>query len=139
MKANGDQEVTVHGDTTNYEAARIPVATAIAGGTNTTADCRYSVGAGGQAAIAGVSFGWGRKDRDCERIQLADLMYARNNPDAGDVIMCRIKELREAFGADCLAWLRRSRVIVIQAPQPVLPTVHQLEERTKFERGDHLK
>lgn len=127
---SGDQEVVIHGD----EAPRIPVATAVAGGTNTTADCRYSVGAGGQGSLLGLSFGIGRKDRDCERVQLADLMYARGNPDAGDVLMCRIKELREAFGSDCLEILRRARPVA-----PAAMTLHQHEQKEAFERGDHLK
>lgn len=133
---NGDQatEVVVHGDETTYEAPRIPVATAASGGTNTTAACRYSVGAGGQATFLGLSFGIGRKDRDCERIALADMMYDRGNPDAGDVIMCRVKELREAFGDDCLTMLRRSRTPAVSGP-----TSHQLEQREAFERGEHLK
>lgn len=133
----GDQatEVVIHGDT--VEAPRIPVSTAVAGGTNTTAECRYSVGAGGQAAVAGVSFGWGRKDKDCWRVILADRFYDQGNPDAGDILMCRIKELREAFGPDCLVMLRRSRLpAVLPAPAP---TAHQLEQREAFERGEHLK
>lgn len=132
---SGNAEVVIHGDT--YEAPRLPVASAIAGGTNTTADCRYSVGAGGQATVLGLSLGFGRKDKDCFRLQLADRFYDTANPDAGDVIMCRIKELREAFGADCLVMLRRSRLL---APSPgPAPTAHQLEEKRAFERGEHLK
>jgi hypothetical protein len=128
-------EVIIHGDETTYEAPRLPVSSAIAGGTNTTADCRYSVGGGAQGSFLGLSLGIGRKDRDCERRDLANHFYAIGNPDAADVIMCRIKELREAFGEECLAWLRRSR----PAAAPVGPTRRQIEQREAFERGEHLK
>lgn len=136
--SSSDNAVEIHGDT--IEAPRLPVATAIAGGTNTTAGCRYSVGGAGQAAILGLSLGFGRKDRDCERLGLAQYMYDRGNPDAGDVIMCRITELRQAFGAECLDWLRRSRLPAVE-PEVVIhgPTAHQTESREAFERGDHLK
>jgi hypothetical protein len=92
------------------------------------------VGAGGQATILGLSFGIGRKDRDCERVALAEMMYDRGNPDAGDAIMCRVRELREAFGADCLAMLARSRPAV-----PAQPTERQLRMREEFERGEYRK
>lgn len=130
---SSDNAVTVQGD----QAARIPVPTAIAGGTNTTADCRYSVGGGGQAAVAGLSLGWGRKDKDCERRDLAEFMYARGNPDAGDMLMCRITELRKAFGEDCLVMLRRARMSGI--PDEPAGDDPRLVQKRAFERGEHLK
>lgn len=62
-------------------------------------------------------------------------MYARGNPDAGDILMCRIRELREAFGAECAAMLRRSRVLAV----PVAPVDPRVLKREAFERGEHLK
>lgn len=110
------------------EAPRIPVATAIAGGTNTTASCRYSVGAGGQAAVAGVSIGWGRKDKDCERYELAQFFYRNGNVNAGDILMCQIGALKKAFGSGCLAAVR------VQVVAPAYPPgeVVRRQERVGF-------
>jgi hypothetical protein len=67
---SSDNEVTIYGD----EAASIPVATAIAGGTNTTAKCWVSRGVGAQMQIFGFSLGGAKKDADCERFELAQFM-----------------------------------------------------------------
>lgn len=76
---------------------------AFAGGTNTTAQCRYSVGAGGSAVVGGLSFGIGRKDKDCERLGLA--MYLRDigQVAASEKVLCAITRLKEALGETCLA------------------------------------
>lgn len=101
------QTVSVSGD----EAPRIPVSTAIAGGTNTTASCHYSVGAGGQGTALGLSLGFGRKDKDCERFELAQFLYARGQDVAGDRLMCQISRLKEALGSDCLAMVHQIQVV----------------------------
>lgn len=92
---------------------------ALAGGTNTTAACRYSVGLGGSAPVAGLSFGLGRKDKDCERLVLAQYLREIGQTAAAERVLCRITELRKALGEDCLALVHQ--VPVAQAPRFVTP------------------
>lgn len=126
--SSSDNHLTIEGD----EAPRIPVATAIAGGTNTTASCRYSVGAGGQATVLGLSFGFGRKDKDCERFELAQYLYSSGNTEAGDTMLCRIGAMREAFGDECMTKIRRatrgSSMVETSGPDP------RLEKKAQFDK-----
>lgn len=126
--SSSDNHLTIEGD----EAPRIPVATAIAGGTNTTASCRYSVGGGGQATVLGLSFGFGRKDKDCERFELAQYLYSSGNTEAGDTMLCRIGAMREAFGDECMTKVRRatrgSSMVETSGPDP------RLEKKAEFEK-----
>jgi hypothetical protein len=100
--------VTVGGDT--YEAARIPVATALATAGQTTASCHYGNGGAGQGTAFGLSLTFSRKDKDCERFLLAQFLYDRGQDFAGDRLMCRIGSVAEALGEDCLALVHEIRV-----------------------------
>jgi hypothetical protein len=78
--------------------------------TNTTSPCFHSVGVGLSSPIGGISFTKGRKSADCFRLELAQSLYARNNNLAGDRVMCSITELKQALGADCIAYLNQKPV-----------------------------
>lgn len=88
--------------TTTVEAARIPVATALAGFQNTTAPCRYAEGLGIQTTGAGAAVGFTFEDSDCKLVLIADGFYTRGQWLAGDRIMCKTKALTKALGKDCL-------------------------------------
>lgn len=84
-----------------YDAARIPVNTALAGVGKTTAGCRFAEGLGVQTLPAGTSIGLSFKDHDCVRFQLAQFFYSRGQDIAGDKVTCQITEVRKALGSDC--------------------------------------
>lgn len=92
----GNQQIS------NYDAARIPVNTAIAGIGMTTAGCRFAEGLGVQTNPAGASVGFSFKDKDCARFQLAQYMYSRGQVQAADIVMCKITLVYDALGTDCL-------------------------------------
>lgn len=88
--------------TYNEAASRIPVNTAVAGFQVTTASCRFAEGLGIQTMPAGTSVGLTFKDHDCVRAELAQMLYSRGQNEAGDRIMCQVKEVKAALGDDCL-------------------------------------
>ena len=92
---------------------------AFSGGTNTTAQCHYSVGAGASAPVAGLSFGFGRKDRDCERLVLAQYLRDIGQQAASERVLCQITELKRALGADFLALVHEVPVVRSARPVPV--------------------
>lgn len=102
-------------ETSNYAAAKNPVATALAGFQVTTASCRFAEGVGIQTMPAGTSVGLTFKDHDCVRAELAQMLYARGARAAGDKLMCEIKEVHDALGKDCLSII----ALVVEAPAPV--------------------
>lgn len=132
-ESSSDNHLTIEGDEATH-MRRIPVATALAGGTNTTANCRYSAGVGGQTSIFGLSIGGGRKDLDCERFELAQYLYANGNRKAGNTIMCKIGTMRDAFGDEetCLEVLGYQ---ISATSVTVTPADPRLEKKAAFERG----
>lgn len=78
---------------------------------NTTAECYTSTGVGFSTPVGGVSFGTGRKAKDCSRLALANVFYARGQTAAGDRMLCSITEVRAALGEDCLALVRETQRI----------------------------
>lgn len=114
-------DLTIEGD----EAARIPVATALVGSTNTTAPCRYSAGGAGQAPVIGLSIVFAKKDKDCERLIVAQDLYGRGQKTAGDKVYCLISTVREALGDDCLSLINELTVV---------RTDRRLEKKSEFDR-----
>lgn len=96
----------------NYEAARIPVSTAIAGFGQSTSECLKGGGAGAQSAGFGISFGGSKRDRDCARFVLAQSLYARGQRSAADRIFCQITEVKLALGGDCIALINEQTVYI---------------------------
>lgn len=92
---------------------------AFAGGTNTTAPCYTSIGAGISSTVGGLSFGSGRKAKDCARFILAQDLYSRGLFTAGDKVYCAITEIREALGETCLAVIAEQRTVEIQQTDTV--------------------
>lgn len=118
---------------TSYDAARIPVTTAAAGIGQTTAGCRFAEGLGVQTMPAGTSVGFSFKDHDCARFQLAQFFYTRGQDIAGDKIMCQIREVSDALGADCPALVHE-----IQVTQAVYP-VGERERRQARAQWDQVQ
>jgi hypothetical protein len=83
---------------------------AFSGGANTTAECYTSIGGGASASIGGISFGFGKKAKDCAKLVLANDLYARGQKTAGDRIFCTITEVKETLGDDCLALINEVSV-----------------------------
>lgn len=61
--------INVAGDTTNYQAPRIPVATATAPNIMPTSPCMGSSSAGGQGMSFGFSIGTSWVDENCQRLE----------------------------------------------------------------------
>lgn len=61
--------------------------------------------------MLGLSFGLGRKDRDCERFTLAQYLYDRGQDAAGDRLMCQIRVIAEALGTDCATLVHQTLVV----------------------------
>lgn len=101
---------------TEFNSPRNPVNTAVAGFQITNAPCRYAEGLGIQTNNVGGSVGFTFKDKDCERFQYAQYMYARGQNVAGDRLMCLIKRIHEALGDDCLALV--NELVVVRAEYP---------------------
>lgn len=97
---------------TNVAASRIPVNTAVAGFQMTTAPCRYAEGLGIQTMPAGGAVGFTFKDHDCMKMGLAQEFYSKGMNDAGDRIMCAIKEVQGVLGSDCLSILAAGHGVV---------------------------
>lgn len=118
--------------TTTYNAQKNPVNTAIAGMGDTTAGCRYHNGGGLQLLGVGVSIGHSSKDKDCERIALAQIMWNRGQDMAGDRIMCKVTAVAEALGEDCLALVHELKAVPVAGGNDYV-THGELAERDRRE------
>lgn len=91
----------------------------------TTAPCRYAEGLGIQTMPAGGAVGFTFKDHDCMKLGMAQEFYAHQQWEAGDRIMCAIKEVSSVLGKECLMILtagHQVRVVVAVAPTEAEPT-----------------
>lgn len=144
-KSQADSSSTSSADSTNTNTAtnagnaqstqvttvsnvKNPVNTAIAGIGDTTAACRYHNGGGLQLFGVGLSLGHSSKDKDCERIALAQLMWSRGQDIAGDKIMCKVTTVHEALGDDCLALVHELTAIKVTETQTNYVTTQQLNQ-----------
>lgn len=92
---NSTQAVTVQGD--NYEAARIPVATAYAPNIMPTAVCMGSSSVGGQGMTFGVSVGSSWTDSNCMLLeQVRTVSTVLNDPITAAQMLCSVKEYAKA-------------------------------------------
>lgn len=116
--ANATADNAGNSQTTEFNSytPRAPVNTAVAGFQITNAPCRFAEGVGIQTSPVGASVGFTFKDKDCERFQYAQYMYARGQNIAGDRLMCLIKRIHEALGDDCLALV--NEIVVVHAEYP---------------------
>lgn len=130
--SGGNTQATTTNATTTYTAPKNPVNTAVAGLGETTAKCRYHNGAGLQLAGVGLSFGHSSKDGDCERLELATYLYSRGNDIAGDRVMCAIKAIKDALGADCLALVHEMKAVPTASGHDYV-THDELAERDRRE------
>lgn len=93
---NSSQSVTVQGD--NYEAPRIPVATAYApalvAGTNT---CMGSSSVGGQGITFGLSLGTTWEDDGCTRRSNAATLFSLGQTSGAIALMCQDADIAEAM------------------------------------------
>jgi hypothetical protein len=116
---------------TTITSAKNPVNTAVAGIGETTAGCRYHNGGGVQVVGVGLSLGHSSKDKDCERIALAQLMWSRGQDIAGDRIMCKVATVAEALGEDCLALVHELKPAAVTETHNEYVTPAQLGEVEK--------
>ena len=100
---NSDQSVTVQGD--NYEAYRIPVATAYAPNIAPTAVCMGSSSGGVQTQIVGVSLGTSWTDDNCMLLeQVRTVAAVLNDRETASEMMCDVAAYaaaRERAGKPC--------------------------------------
>src|SRR5208282_404386 len=118
--ANGDNS---NNSTTNYDAAHIPVNTAITPPILPTAPCLKGYGGAGQGATLGLSGGFSRVDGGCD-----DRELARSFEGPQTVASCKIlintKKAKKAGVTmeDCMSGVRRQQTIIVQAPPAPVPT-----------------
>lgn len=92
---SNDQSVTVQGD--NYDAPRIPVATAYAPNIAPTAVCMGSSSAGAQGVTFGVSFGSSWTDDNCMLLeQVRTVASVIGDREIAAEMMCEVKAYKEA-------------------------------------------
>lgn len=92
---NSDQSVTVQGD--NYDAPRIPVATAYAPNIAPTAVCMGSSSAGAQGVTFGVSLGTSWTDDNCMLLeQVRTVASVIGDREIAAEMMCEVKAYKEA-------------------------------------------
>jgi hypothetical protein len=108
---------------TTVEAPKIPVNTAEAPPVFSTANCFKGFSAGGQTAVAGLSFGGGGIDKNCAAERIAQDYYAMGNRLAACKVIITTKASKDAHVtlADCLNVPERAPRTVMVAP-PVNPS-----------------
>lgn len=115
---------------TTVEAPKIPVNTAEAPPVFSTANCFKGFSAGGQTAVAGLSFGGGGIDKNCAAERIAQDYYAMGNRLAACKVIITTKASKDAHVtlADCLNVPERRAVMVappvIPSPSPISVTVN---------------
>lgn len=116
---NSSQSVTVQGD--NYEAPRIPVATAYApalvAGTNT---CMGSSSVGGQGITFGLSLGTTWEDDGCTRRSNAATLFSLGQTSGAIALMCQDKDIAQAMetaGTPCPGTQKVATAAAPVAPQ----------------------
>ena len=130
--ANGGTATNAgNAQSTTITGAKNPVNTAVAGIGETTAGCRYHNGGGVQVAGVGLSLGHSRKDKDCERIAVAQVFWSHGQDIAGDRIMCKVTTVAEALGEDCLALVHELKPAAITETHNEYVTPAQLGEVEK--------
>lgn len=89
--------LTVQGDTTNYQAPRIPVASAFAPNIMPTSPCMGSSSAGGQGMSFGFSIGTSWVDENCQRLeQIRTVAVVLGDRETAAEMMMAIPAYREA-------------------------------------------
>ena len=108
---------------TTVEAPKIPVNTAEAPPVFSTANCFKGFSAGGQTAVAGLSFGGGGIDKNCAAERIAQDYFAMGNRLAACKVIITTKASKAAGVtlSDCLNVPERALRTVMVAP-PVNPS-----------------
>jgi hypothetical protein len=125
-QSSGGSVSDVGNSETTVEAPKIPVNTAEAPPVFSTANCFKGFSAGGQTAVAGLSFGGGGIDKNCAAERIAQDYYAMGNRLAACKVIITTKASKDAHVtlADCLNVPERPRVILQPTPQvPSAPPV----------------
>ena len=111
-------EVTVEGDSTVYQAARIPVSTAYSASLTSGMDtCLGSASGGVQLPLVGLSLGKTTLDRGCKLIKETHLLREAGYQDAACYRMRAGKEGKEIDAALKAAGITCAPVVVV-APKP---------------------
>jgi hypothetical protein len=123
---NSSNALTVEGDSssTNYQAPRIPVATAYAPNVMPTALCTLGVSAGAQGVSFGLSFGSSFIDTNCQQLeQVRTTAAVLGDRATAAEMMCSISETyrdaRAATGRPCL--MPQAAARSLSEHQPVQP------------------
>ncbi len=105
---------------TTVEAPKIPVNTAEAPPVFSTANCFKGFSAGGQTAVAGLSFGGGGIDKNCAAERVAQDYYAMGNRLAACKVIITTKASKDAHVTleDCMNVPLPRPVAVVPPPVP---------------------
>jgi hypothetical protein len=123
--ANGNGSGNGNGNsvTTNYQAAKIPVATAYSASLTSGMDtCLGSFSAGGQTQVLGITFGKTVRDKGCDLIKQTHLLLELNQQRAACVRATLGEEgklIREAMkeaGAECPPLQVPVSEVIVTAP-----------------------
>lgn len=117
----------------NIEAPKIPVNTAVAPPVFSTTNCFKGYSAGGQTAVAGLSFGGGGIDKNCAAERAAQNYFASGNRLAFCKVMVTLKASKDAGVtlADCLN-------VPVIAPRAVVAPVAQIAPPVQVEITNNI-
>lgn len=131
-------EVTVQGDSTVYQAARIPVSTAYAASLTSGMDtCLGSASGGVQLPLLGVSLGKTTLDKGCKLIKETHLLREAGYENAACYRMRSGKEGKEidaalkAAGITCQPVVVTPVVVTKEVPGPTITVIKEVAVKTK--------
>lgn len=75
---------------------------AFAGNVQPTASCRGAINGGASAPVAGISFGFSKKDDECDAREAAREFYEMGRPDLAIMVLCKTK-VGKSLGDACTA------------------------------------
>lgn len=120
--AGGDASgQSVNESSTYIEKRQTPPA--FAGNVQPTASCRGAINGGASAPVAGISFGFSKKDDECDAREAAREFYEMGRPDLAIMVLCKTK-VGKSLGDACV-------------PQKVVAVVTQEDIDVEVSKRQH--
>lgn len=87
---------------------------AFAGTVQPTASCRGAINGGASAPVAGISFGFSKKDDECDAREAAREFYEMGRPDLAIMVLCKTK-VGKSLGDACVP----QKVVVVVTQEDI--------------------
>lgn len=87
---------------------------AFAGNVQPTASCRGAINGGASAPVAGISFGFSKKDDECDAREAAREFYEMGRPDLAIMVLCKTK-VGKSLGDACVP----QKVVVVVTQEDI--------------------